>query len=165
MVHGLFPVSRFHHFTHGMKMTPRRALARKVRGYPKLAAQIGLRPELSIFRRFGSLNSENLLYLQVELVLLEQKLEEQQQADSESGHQRKIKYAHNWYQLKYSAEHGDTVQLDLVLRIRKILKQYSMCNRIKNTRKILTANLDDALVQQAQILSFAKPDRQDLKFL
>ncbi|KAF2441486.1 hypothetical protein P171DRAFT_497717 [Karstenula rhodostoma CBS 690.94] len=146
-------------------MTPRKALAKKVRGYPKLAGQIGLRPELAIFRRFGALSSENLLYLQAELVLLERKLEEQQKVDNESDHERKTKYALNWYQLKHSAEHGDTVQLDLVLRIRKVLKQYSMRTHIRSRRTLLTTKLDDALVRQAQILSFSKPDRKDLTFL
>jgi hypothetical protein len=107
-------------------MAPRKPLERKIRGYPKLAGKIGLQPELALFRRFGALNTENLLYLQAELVLLEKALEDQQQVDSQSNHLRKAKYALNWYQLKHSAEHGDTVQLDLVLKIRKVLKQYSI---------------------------------------
>ena len=53
-------------------------LAEKVRGYPKLAGQMGLRPEVAIFRRFGALNAENLLYFQAELALLERDLQEQQ---------------------------------------------------------------------------------------
>ena len=106
-------------------MASRRPLARKVRGYPKFAGQIGLRPKLSIFRRFGALNAENLLYLQAELVLLEKALEDQQHIDDTSTHLRKSKYALNWYQLRNSAHNGDTTQLDLVYKIRKTLKQYS----------------------------------------
>lgn len=109
-----------------LMMKSRRLLARKIRGYPKFAGQIGLRPEFAIFRRFGALNAENLLYLQAELVLLEKALEEQQAIDSQSIHLRKAKYALNWYHLKNSAENGDTVQLDLVLKIRRTLKQYSI---------------------------------------
>jgi len=84
-----------------------------------------LRPELAIFRRFGALNAENILYFQAELVSLEQSLRKQQKADSESGHERRSKYALNWYQLSSSGDHGDTTQLDLVLRIRQTLKDYS----------------------------------------
>ncbi|KAJ4294547.1 hypothetical protein N0V90_008238 [Kalmusia sp. IMI 367209] len=126
-------------------MASNKPLARKVRGYPKFAGQIELRPEFAIFRRFGALNAENLLYLQAELVLLERSLGEQQKADSESSHQRKSKYALNWYQLSNSEEHGDTKQLDLVLKIRKTLKEYN-----------------DALIQQAQILAYPKPSQADL---
>ncbi|KAF2690764.1 hypothetical protein K458DRAFT_473865 [Lentithecium fluviatile CBS 122367] len=36
-------------------------LADRVKGYPKRAGQIELRPEVAIFRRFGALNAENLL--------------------------------------------------------------------------------------------------------
>ena len=106
-------------------MMSRTPFANKVSGYPKLAGQIGIRPGLSIFRRFGSLNSENLLYLQAELVLLEQALEEQQQRDRKSTNLRTCNYSTNWYQLKRSACNGDVAQLNLVLEIRRVLKQYS----------------------------------------
>lgn len=99
--------------------------AEKVNGYPKLAREIELRPEFAIFRRFGGLNAMNLLYLQAELALLEESLQEQQKADSESGHSRKTKYARSWYQLSSSEEDGDTKQLVLVYKIRETLKQYS----------------------------------------
>jgi hypothetical protein len=110
-------------------MASRNPLANKVRGYPKLAGQIGLRPELSIFRRFGALNAENLLYLQAELVLLEKALDEQQHIDDASNNLRRSKYALNWYQLKNSERNGNTEQLELVYRIRETLKQYSKSTR------------------------------------
>lgn len=68
---------------------------------------------------------ENLLYLQAELVLLEEALERQQQQDSASLNLRTSKYSLNWYQLRNSALNGDVTQLDLVLEIRKVLEQYS----------------------------------------
>jgi trans-aconitate methyltransferase len=43
-------------------------------GYPKLARYIQTYPECAIYRRFGSLNSQNLLYFQADLTHLEQKL-------------------------------------------------------------------------------------------
>jgi hypothetical protein len=39
-------------------------------GYTKLAIQMGQYSEMAIFRRFGALNAQNLLYLQAELVQL-----------------------------------------------------------------------------------------------
>ncbi|KAF1967562.1 hypothetical protein BU23DRAFT_542456 [Bimuria novae-zelandiae CBS 107.79] len=121
---------------------------KKVRGYPQFASKIELRPEFAIFRRFGGLNAENLLYLQAELSMLEEDLQLQQKIDSESNHERRSKYALNWYQLSRSRSHGDTTQLDLVFRIRDTLKQYN-----------------DALIQQAQILRYPPPSQKDLGYV
>ena len=44
-------------------------------GYPKLAELQGTYPQLCIYRRFATLNARNLLYLQAELVDLEERLE------------------------------------------------------------------------------------------
>jgi hypothetical protein len=98
----------------------------KIKGYPRLASQIELRPDLAIFRRFGSLNAENLLYFQAELTMLERDLHDQQLEDHSSGHSRKSKYALSWYQLESSGLDGDERQLQLVFRMREVLKQYSM---------------------------------------
>ena len=106
-------------------MAPNVSLADRVKGYPKLAGQIELRPELAIFRRFGSLNAENLLYLQAELSLLEDDLQRQQLEDNRSGHPRKGRYALSWYELSTSIHNGDQRQLELIYRIRETLKQYS----------------------------------------
>jgi hypothetical protein len=103
-------------------------LADRVKGYPKLAGQIELRPEVAIFRRFGALNAENLLYFQAELSVLERDLQAQQLADSRSGHPRKSRYALSWYQLSTSKYNGDERQLWLVYKIRETLKLYSMLN-------------------------------------
>jgi hypothetical protein len=45
-----------------------------VLGYPTLAAYIGATSELTIFRRFTSLQTQTLLYYQAELVYLEAQL-------------------------------------------------------------------------------------------
>ncbi len=44
-------------------------------GYTALALLMGRVPEVAIFRRFSTLNARNLLYLQAELVQLEDDLE------------------------------------------------------------------------------------------
>ena len=106
-------------------MTSNTPVTEKVHGYPRLAGKIEIRPEFAIFRRFGALNAENLLYLQAELTDLENSLRQQQKVDSESGHPRKSIYSRSWYPLSISAKHGDTTQLDIVLEIRKKLKAYS----------------------------------------
>lgn len=97
-------------------------------GYPHLARKIGAQPEYSIYRRFGALHAENILYLQAELADLEKRLQEQQQLDSASTQGRKSKYSLNWYWLRESnsAQDGDTKQIDLILQIRQTLNEYSM---------------------------------------
>ncbi|KAF2193865.1 hypothetical protein K469DRAFT_709321 [Zopfia rhizophila CBS 207.26] len=129
-------------------MTSNDPLRDRIMGYPKLAAQIEIRPETAMFRRFGALNAENLLYYQAELVQLEKLLRECQLADSLSSKGRKSKYALNWYWLRESRADGDTRQLDLVLRIRETLRLYN-----------------EALIQQCQILTYPEPDQWDLTYM
>lgn len=94
-------------------------------GYPKLAARTEVQPELAIYRRFGALNAQNLLYYQAELVDLEEKVRLQQEEDAKSPKGSKPLYARTWFRLVDSATDGDTKQLDLVLKLREILKEYS----------------------------------------
>lgn len=100
-------------------------LAHWVNGYPRFAGQIELIPETAIFRRFGGLNAQNLLYLQAELAALEEQLHQQQIQDSRSGHPGKSNYAFSWYRLSTSEDDNDQRQLRLVYRIRETLKLYS----------------------------------------
>jgi hypothetical protein len=97
-------------------------------GYPKLAARTEVQPEIAIYRRFGALNAQNLLYYHAELVDLEEKLMIQQVQDNNDGKGAKHKYATTWYRLKDSAADGDTKQLKLVMRMRETLKEYSKYN-------------------------------------
>ncbi|OAL06557.1 hypothetical protein IQ06DRAFT_209913 [Phaeosphaeriaceae sp. SRC1lsM3a] len=76
-------------------------------GYPKLAAKFGVLPEAAIYRRFGALNAQDLLYYQAELTYLEQKLQEQQQQDNNDPKGHGASYAINWYWLKHSKTDGD----------------------------------------------------------
>jgi hypothetical protein len=106
-------------------MASKEPLGEFVVGYPKLAAQMELQPETSLFRRFGFLNAQNLLHYQAELTILEKHLRDCQRADSLNVKGNKCQYAVNWYWLDQSKDDGDTLQLDLVLKIRETLKEYS----------------------------------------
>lgn len=96
-----------------------------VPGYPKLAQYMGLYSEYAIFRRFSSLNCQNLLYLQAELVHLEEKLRRLEVIDSASPETPRSVYAKDWYWLANSASEGNGDQIRTVLEIRTILKEYS----------------------------------------
>ncbi|OAL45423.1 hypothetical protein IQ07DRAFT_624468 [Pyrenochaeta sp. DS3sAY3a] len=123
-------------------------------GYPKLAAKIEILPEVAIYRRFGALNAQNLLYFQAQLTDLEEKIRDQQLFDHNSSTGEKSQYAKNWFKLSDSENDGDTDQLDLVLKIRGLLKEY-----------ILTDEIYDALIQQSIILKYPEPGKWDLDHL
>ncbi|KAH9215913.1 hypothetical protein DL95DRAFT_499395 [Leptodontidium sp. 2 PMI_412] len=122
-------------------------------GYPRLGRLMCTQPSYAIFRRFGALNAENLLYLQAEIQELEIALRKQQKEDQESTHRDRIDYARYWVGLKESGEAdaepgNDGRQWELVLRIREKLKEYNA-----------------ALLQESAVIRLGQPDRTRLKFL
>lgn len=108
-----------------MAANPQHPLDGTVAGYPTLATQMGLIPEAAIFRTFPALNTRNLLYLQAELIALENQLLKCEVEDSNVP--EKSRYALDWFWLDYS-QHvaADAKQLQLVFQIRAKLKEYSM---------------------------------------
>ncbi|KAH7081862.1 hypothetical protein BKA63DRAFT_436113 [Paraphoma chrysanthemicola] len=114
-------------------------------GYPKLAAKIESLPETAMFRRFGALNAQNLLYYQAELTYLELKLQTQQHKDQNLGTVREKSYATDWFWLERARQDGDATQLNLIMKIRTLLKEYN-----------------ELLIQQSTILQYADPGKWDL---
>lgn len=113
-----------------------------VTGYPKLAAKMQVQPEIAIFRRFGALNAQNLLYFQAQLVDLEGQLREQQTHDHTIGQGQKHLYASTWFRLADSEVDGDTDQLDLVVKIRDVLRDYSKTFlRVDTGWRVLTQHI------------------------
>ncbi|KAH7064965.1 hypothetical protein B0J12DRAFT_20065 [Macrophomina phaseolina] len=101
-------------------------------GYPVLARKMGEMPEVAIFRRFGALNAQNLLYMQAELVCLEKRLHKLQAKDAAAPEPR-ASYATNWFWLSNSEDQGegdDDEQWELVKIIREKLKEYSKCSTL-----------------------------------
>ncbi|KAI9880356.1 MAG: hypothetical protein M1830_003967 [Pleopsidium flavum] len=117
-------------------------------GYAKLAAMMGRHPEMAIFRAFRPLNTQNLLYLQAELVELERDLEFIASLDNASGNPPKQAYARSWSALQKSKEDGDGLQLSKVLTIRAKLKEYN-----------------EALLQQSLCFGLDRPSGCDMNFL
>ncbi|GAW23977.1 hypothetical protein ANO14919_135560 [Xylariales sp. No.14919] len=96
-------------------------------GYPRLASLMGAHPEMTAFRRFGSLNALNLLYLQAELVGLENELQKQAEADAASGHFENSIYHRDWQTLSESAtaEGRGSTQWHTMLKARDKLNEYN----------------------------------------
>ena len=96
-------------------------------GYHRLADFMGEYPDYAVYRRFGTLNSPNLLYLQAELVMLEQLLKKYAAEDTSSNAEHQPLYARNWMLLSNQGgpKSRSKKQWNLMLRIRKVLRQYS----------------------------------------
>jgi hypothetical protein len=96
-------------------------------GYTTLGSMMGTHPEAAIVRRFGSLNVQNILYLQAELTTLELELKRCAKADADSGHQNRAVYDRDWRTLSESlqSQDGNPEQWKTILIIREKLKEYS----------------------------------------
>lgn len=141
-------------------------------GYRLLASAMGHSPQLAIFKRFGTLNAQNILYLQAELTVLENKLEEYIKEDqSARGGDRDI-YDRDWETLKTSHEINSpgnddkppptTVsnrQWKTFLEIRGKLKEYSINRYVSSssTRRLTCcrwSTLTTKWIAQGRVLSF-----------
>ncbi|KAK8225373.1 hypothetical protein HDK77DRAFT_487474 [Phyllosticta capitalensis] len=113
-------------------------------GYPRLAERMGLKPQTAIFRRFAFLNKLNLLYLQAELVEIEDELRKRQIFDNQEDPSENA-FARSWIKFRESADTENDGQFELVCRSSMMLEKY-------NT----------AMIQQSKILSMKFPDKMDI---
>jgi hypothetical protein len=119
-------------------------------GYRHLASAMGQSPQLAIFKRFGTLNAQNLLYLQAELTVLENKLQGYIKEDqAANGGDRDI-YDRDWETLKnsFDSKHAsgsdpkslpttaNNRQWKTFLEIREKLKEYSMKEHPCDNKKL-----------------------------
>lgn len=102
-------------------------------GYNKLASLMGACPEVAILRRFGSLNARNLLYLQAELVALEDSLRACTERNKASSDADRAASARDWYTLSRLGSTGNNSsdvdageEWRTMLEIREKLKEYSL---------------------------------------
>lgn len=102
-------------------------------------------PEIAMFRRFGALNARSLLYYQNELAHLEEQLKELEAEDAKSPDGKKATYSMNafWlntadFEVNGELRDGDMRQRELVLQIRRVLKEYSMGSPIEEGSGLLT---------------------------
>lgn len=94
-------------------------------GYAKLSSCMSIDFEFAIFRKFGALNLQNLLYHQAEFMNLEEDLKLQASRDHVSTEDpEKREFAYSWYQLSHP-DKGSDMQLQKFMKIRQVLKEYS----------------------------------------
>ncbi|KAI4708305.1 hypothetical protein J4E89_006927 [Alternaria sp. Ai002NY15] len=94
-------------------------------GYPGLAKFIGhdLDQGLGIFKQFAELNARNLLYMQAELLCLEQELDVITYVDEHGTDLTTKNFARSVWEMK---KPPNRPQWNKVLEIRRKLKDYSM---------------------------------------
>ena len=77
----------------------REHLIKKMEGYAKLSSVMSTDSEFAIYRKFGALNAQNLLYYQAELLGLEDDLNDIASKDRNSQDSEKREFAYNWAEL------------------------------------------------------------------
>jgi len=94
------------------------------KGYPEVATLMGNHPELAMVRRFRGLNARNLLYLQAELVQIENDLLKCEKEDANDKVDiRKQNFSKNFaWVLRNKKENK---QYTLIQSMREKLKEYS----------------------------------------
>ncbi|KAI9771146.1 MAG: hypothetical protein M1840_002497 [Geoglossum simile] len=109
-------------------------------GYPDFAAFIASTKDFAVFRSFNRLSARNILYLQSELLYLQSQLDNFDQEDSSSRDISQKAAARCWRIFANPDPNGETYEhdqkrLELVLRIRPLLKEYSMQFRQRETHR------------------------------
>jgi len=96
------------------------------RGYQKLSCLMGRLPEFAVYKRFGALNTLNLLYLQTELADLERQLHETSEIAAYSPDLLESRSDFDWTSIvRTDASGNHTEQYKLIIQIRGALQQYS----------------------------------------
>ncbi|KAI0380112.1 hypothetical protein F5Y04DRAFT_282241 [Hypomontagnella monticulosa] len=115
-------------------------------GYAKVAQLMATYEEFAILRRFKRLNYQNLLYLQAQIIHLEESLDRLVEQDAIDPERKE--HARDWWRLAHGKGRAGRAQWRKVCRIRKKLKEYN-----------------EALLQQVQISKLDGPNPIDLEFL
>ena len=94
--------------------------------YPRLSEFMGLWPEVAIFRRFGALNTQNLLFLQAEIAHLERELQIIREREEKREDERGLLAQRSWFELSQAMEDGAACpQWAVIQDIRSKLSEYS----------------------------------------
>ncbi|KAH8899111.1 hypothetical protein GQ53DRAFT_817312 [Thozetella sp. PMI_491] len=116
-------------------------------GYEKVARLMALQPEYAIFRRFQQLNIRNLLYLQAEIMHLEEALNLAAMDDAACSDRQF--YSRDWWSLSQGDDDsGDCEQWDRFLELREKLEKYN-----------------DTFLKVAAMSEYNGPRKYDLEFL
>jgi hypothetical protein len=97
-------------------------------GYDRLAAMMSAHPELAIFRRFGQLSTEMILYYQAEITVLENRLRQARMEDKMSSNLDRQKHNLSWMALAMSSNYDggtpEREQYEIIMALRELLPRY-----------------------------------------
>jgi hypothetical protein len=94
--------------------------------YPKLSTFMASWPDVAIFRRFGALNAQNLLFLQAEITHLERELQIIREKNELNNDEKGLHGDRNWFELSQESEDGERHPQWVVIQdIREKLREYS----------------------------------------
>lgn len=99
-------------------------------GYAQLSLLMGEFPSVAIFKRYATLNAQNILYLQAKLENLECRLLKFAAEDENSSSSHRQLYSKDWFSLKESLsprpeEGSDSRQWKTFMEIKETLREYS----------------------------------------
>ncbi|KAL5083489.1 hypothetical protein Trisim1_001419 [Trichoderma cf. simile WF8] len=119
-------------------------------GFAQVARWIALDPdkETSIYRKFDELAARNLLYLQSELLVLENELDQLDRSDAKSDDMNLADAIMTWETLERQYNTGSEkaqVRMDLIVKIRAKIKEYH-----------------EALLLQSEIAKLKQPSKRIL---
>lgn len=117
-----------------------------VQGYEQVAQFMSAHDEFAILRRFRALNMKNLLYLQAEILHLEEDLSELAARDTEFP--GRSYHGRDWWSLANGQDEGDREQWAKVVHLRETLSTYN-----------------EAVLKQAKLARLEDPSRQDLDLM
>lgn len=109
------------------------SLQEPVDGWPTVAKMMTTKPEFGNLCRFSDLNMKSLLYYQAELFQLRKELHEHEYTDYRTGEQEGIGPGTFFWRadcLIASKDDANHEQWDVIVKIRKVLKEYSKFSRI-----------------------------------
>lgn len=113
-------------------------------GFAQVARWIALDPdkEASIYRQFSELSAKNLLYLQAELLVLENHLDLLDRNDAKSDDMDLVDAIMTWETLERQYNTGSEkarVRMDLIIKIRAKIKEYrSLKAHCRLKRRLIT---------------------------
>ncbi|OCL02415.1 hypothetical protein AOQ84DRAFT_423003 [Glonium stellatum] len=119
-------------------------------GFPSVSALLSSDPDLQVYRRFNSLASRNLLYLQAEILDLEARLEELDAADLEAANVEDSEWmevklsARCWEAFTEKVENGEEREVERIRLIRQIRERL--------------AEYQDSIIRQSTILNLENPN-------
>ncbi|KAI0968840.1 hypothetical protein F4678DRAFT_464028 [Xylaria arbuscula] len=116
-------------------------------GYPKIASFMADHPEDATFRRFASLNLQNILYLQAEITGLEKDLRKLEADSDASNDCDRRHFSFDWYTLAHTHDEPTSgQQWEKWMQLRRVLREYN-----------------DAVFQYCQISKIPDPEPHELR--